>query len=125
MIQRISVISAAPVSILTLEHPYERVITRTVFGLLCILACAYLYFVTFSVMHVVAHKEALVQSAHLTDSISQLERRYFDLSRSVTRDEGARLGLSDITPSYVYATGNTAVNVTSPHTNTVQGSRAF
>ncbi len=94
----------------TMEHPAESVVLRWLVALVVVFLCAYLYFVSLSVLNVIARKEALSQITKLQTSTSVMERDYFALSQTVKPSEGASLGLSPITTiSYVYRPGNTAV----------------
>lgn len=58
---------------------------------LCI--AAYVYFVGLSIMNVIANKEASAASGRLQSEVAALEQEYFTLSKSVTPEMGAQLGL--------------------------------
>jgi hypothetical protein len=92
---------------LSLEHPRERFLLHAL-GVCLVAAIAfYLYFVTASVLNVMASKEALAQVDTIQGSIGQLEQRYLDLSESTTPDEAASLGLSPVASTeYLYRPGN-------------------
>ena len=95
------------VSILGLEHPYERHARQVLFILLALLVCAYLYFVAASVLNVIARKEALADADRLQGSIGAYENQYFALSAALTQQAGIALGLEPIAkPSYVSRPGN-------------------
>ncbi len=94
----------------TIEHPAESMILRWIVAIIVVFLCAYVYFVSLSVLNVIARKEALAGIARLQSSISVMEQQYFALSQTVKPSEGASLGLSPLSNvSYVYRPGNTAV----------------
>jgi len=85
------------------EHSIERTALKATCLLLALLACGYLYFVTSSVLHVMARREALAQIDAMQGSIGALEQQYFALSQDITRQSGASLGLSPVAKTdYVY-----------------------
>jgi len=97
---------SGPVS-LSLEHPRERFLLRLLGACLLALVCCYLYFVTASVLNVMASREALAQVDAIHGSIGQLESRYLALSQSTSPDEAAGLGLAPVSGTqYVYRPGN-------------------
>jgi len=81
---------------LTVEHPAERFIRQGLFVTLVVLICAYGYFVTASILNVIARKEAIAQSASLESTVALLERDYYALAAAVKPDQGARLGLAPV-----------------------------
>ena len=92
---------------LSMEHPIERLIFRALTVFLIALVCGYLYFVSASVLNVIARKDALAQVAVIQGSIGGLEQQYFKLSQAVTPQSGQALGLSPVgQPKYVYRPGN-------------------
>lgn len=94
---------------LTIEHPLERVAFRTALMLLAILLCGYLYFVSASILNVMARKEAAVAAASVQNAIATFEQQYFVLSDKVTQERGIAMGLHPVNEvSYVYRPGNTA-----------------
>lgn len=97
---------SAPVS-LSLEHPRERLLLRVLGGLLVALICAYLYFVTVSVLNVITRKEALAQTTALQGKMGALEQRYLALSEIADPREAKALGLAPVQETeYVYRPGN-------------------
>lgn len=78
------------------EHPLEHTAFRVLIAVLFILISAYLYFVTASVLNVIARKEALMQSTHLGTTIGAYEKEYFAISQTVKPEAGLVLGLSPI-----------------------------
>jgi len=97
-------------SILTMEHPYERVALKWLSVALVSLICAYLYFVSASVLNVIARKDALRQTSDITSAIAALEQRYFTMSQEITRSSATGLGLGQVSAtSYVYRPGNIGV----------------
>lgn len=92
---------------LSLEHPRERFLLRLLGVCLLAAICIYLYFITASVLNVMARKEALVQVNNIQGSIGTLEQHYLALSQATSPDEGVALGLAPVaTTQYVYRPGN-------------------
>jgi len=92
---------------LSLEHPVERVALRVLSIVLLAAICGYLYFVSASILNVIARKEALTRVSVIQGSIGGLERRYFELSSGITANSGEGLGLGPIAKQhYVYRPGN-------------------
>ena len=97
-------------SILQMEHPIERPAIKWLFAVLILLVCAYLYFVSVSVLNVIARKEALREMSDITSSIATMEQRYFHISQDMTQDTANNLGLKPVkTTAYVYRPGNVGV----------------
>ena len=97
---------------LSLEHPRERMLLRVLFAALVALAMLYLYFVTSSVLNVIARKEALARLDGIQGSIGQLESRYLALSQGMTPEEGKALGLIPVeNTNYVYRPGTVAATI--------------
>ena len=102
------------ISILSMEYAIERMLLPGLFSAAALLILMYLYFVSASVMHVIARQEAISVSSSLQSSISVLEKNYFTLSQSVTPAKGSSLGLAPIsTTNYVYRPGTVGVAETS------------
>ena len=92
---------------LSMEHPLERTIISALSLLLVVLICGYLYFVSASVVNVMARREAITHISQIQGSIGGLEQQYFALSQEVSPDMAASLGLSPVgTTQYVYRPGN-------------------
>ncbi|MEK7134088.1 MAG: hypothetical protein AAB804_03385 [Patescibacteria group bacterium] len=92
---------------LSVQHPFENTIIRVLSIALIVLVFGYLYFVSASVLNVMARKEALAEVTKIQGFIGGLEQQYFALSEGVTLQAGATLGLSPITDTqYVYRPGN-------------------
>ena len=95
---------------LLMEHPLERIVVRTLSIVLIALICGYLYFVSASVLNVIARKEALAQTAKIEGAIGGLESRYFALSHGIQPSAGTSLGLSPVKQTqYVDRLGNVGV----------------
>lgn len=91
------------VALLSIEHPYEHVVLRYLFVAACVLILAYLYFVSSSVLNVIAEREAEQKSAVLETSIGTLEGEYFALNESITPTHASQIGLHPISESsFVY-----------------------
>jgi hypothetical protein len=92
---------------LSLEHPRERFLMRVLGVALVALIGFYLYFVTASVLNVMARKEALGKINDIQGSIGSLESRYLALANAVSPQEGTQLGLAPVqNTQYVYRPGN-------------------
>ena len=92
------------------QHPLERTIFRALIAVLFILICAYFYFVSASILNVIARKEALSEIVSLRSTVSLLERDYYALSANITPSAGMRLGLSPVSEtSYVHRPGTVGV----------------
>ena len=95
---------------LTMEHPAERILLQALFAALIVLACGYGYFVSASILNVIARKEALAETAALRSSVSLLERDYYALAAGVTPDKGEGLGLAPVSETrYVHRPGTVGV----------------
>jgi len=78
------------------SYPGEHILFQ---GLVCaVVACvfAYAYLVSFSIMNVIAHKEAIAKSEKLQSAVGGLEEEYFALSKEVTPEMAGRLGLTGV-----------------------------
>ncbi len=94
---------------LAVEYPAERVILRALVAVLVVLAMGYLYFVSASIINIMARKEAMTQSGAIIASIGSLEGQYFSLTQSITPDSAVAIGLSPISTAntaYVERPGN-------------------
>lgn len=92
---------------LAYEHPMERLMQSGLFAVLIFLACLYLYFITATVLNVIARKDALGKVARIQGSIGGLEQEYFALSGEVNPASAKGLGLAPVSnTSYVYRPGN-------------------
>ncbi len=91
------------------EHALEPVVRQALIALLAVFVCAYLYFVTASILNIMARKEANTAVFALQGAIAQMESEYFALSHSIEPDAGARIGLAPVrNTQYVYRPGNAA-----------------
>ncbi len=92
---------------LMMEHRYERILARFLTIAVVTLVAGYLYFVSASVLNVIARKDALTQVAKIQSAIGGLERQYLALSQSVTPSTDVAIGLSPVeNTQYVYRPGN-------------------
>ncbi len=92
---------------LSIEHPLESAVLRVLFLALFVLIGGYLYFVSASILDVIARKEALSHIAKIQGSIGGLEQEYFTLSKAISSKSGERLGLAPVSEQvYVYRPGN-------------------
>ena len=91
---------------LTAEHPAERVFLKMLIATLALLAVAYVYLVSASVLNVIARKDALRETAALGSTVSLLERDYYAATASIKPSSGERLGLSPVSNTrYVHRPG--------------------
>ena len=81
---------------LAVEYPAERVILRALVAMLILLALCYLYFVSASIINIMARKEALARSGSIEASIGSLEGQYFSLTQSITPQSAVAIGLTPI-----------------------------
>ncbi|MCR4325505.1 MAG: hypothetical protein NUV59_01725 [Patescibacteria group bacterium] len=89
------------------EGAAERAAMKAIVFIIIALMCGYLYFVTASVVHVMARREALAQINSIRGSIGTLEQEYFALAQRLTPDEGPLLGLAPVEETdYVYRPGS-------------------
>ncbi len=94
---------------LSVAHPLENTALKTLFAVLVVFLCAYLYFVGASVLNIMARKEASVNTQRLQSSVAVMEQEYFALGKSVDAETAGHLGLAPVSgTSYVYRTGNAA-----------------
>ncbi len=101
---------------LTSEHPFEKATLRILIAVLFGLIAAYMYFVSASVLNVIARKEAVSEMASLGSSVSLLERDYYALAAAIKPGEGARLGLSPVsTTKYVHRPGTVGTATIRPN----------
>ena len=93
----------------SIEHPLEQTLFRALGLVLFVLLCGYFYFVSASVLNIIARKEADSKSASLQTSIAGMEQQYFALKDGMDTHTAAALGLSQIKDTqYVYVPGNAA-----------------
>ncbi|RJQ35057.1 hypothetical protein C4556_00900 [Candidatus Parcubacteria bacterium] len=91
---------------LTVEHPAERVLFKTLIAALALLTVGYVYFVSASVLNVIARKDAVRETASLESKVSLLERDYYAATAALTPSSGERLGLSPVSNTrYVHRPG--------------------
>ena len=92
---------------LSVAHPWEHMAVRVLGIFFIAIFCGYLYFVSASILNVIARKEALTQITVIQGSIGGLEQNYFELTKGISPQSGQALGLAPIThQAYVYRPGN-------------------
>ncbi|PIR84082.1 hypothetical protein COU18_01625 [Candidatus Kaiserbacteria bacterium CG10_big_fil_rev_8_21_14_0_10_51_14] len=92
---------------LSQEHPLERRMIQMLALVLIVSVAGYLYFISASVLNVIARKEALAHITAMQSAIGGLEQEYFALSQEVSPEAGSTLGLTPIRKThYVYRPGN-------------------
>jgi hypothetical protein len=89
-------VASKPRMALSIEYPAERMIFRGLVAVLIVLAMCYLYFVSASVINIIAQKEAMSQTSRIEGSIGALEGQYFTLSQSITAQAAVAMGLTSI-----------------------------
>jgi uncharacterized membrane protein YjgN (DUF898 family) len=77
----------------------EHLLLRSLMIALAVCVAAYLYFVGLSIMNVISHREASVESDRLRSSVSRLEEDFFALSNAISPSMGANLGLVTVSDS--------------------------
>lgn len=102
---------------LAMEHPLERRAFSILLAALLVCILAYLYFVTASVLQVMASTEANDQIASIDQSMGSLEANYLALSAEISPQQAPALGLAPVSSvTYVYRPGNEAVRNTTSNT---------
>jgi len=93
------------------EHPFERLLISLLVLSLLVLTGAYLYFVSASVLNVVARREAVTKADDLLSAMANAEQEYFALKEEVDTEEMRALGLQRVErEGYVYVPGATALS---------------
>lgn len=95
------------------EHPYERRIRYACGILACVLAMGYVYFVSASVLNIIAREEAHMSISHTTSSIAELEEQYFSLVGSMTKQRASELGLVAVSDKH-FVTRTTRLGQAAP-----------
>ena len=72
----------------------EEFVLHALFLMIGLCVVGYAYFVSLSIINVIAHKEAIAQSESLLSEVGTLEEEYFELSKQVTPESGAHLGMT-------------------------------
>ncbi|HVU75680.1 MAG TPA: hypothetical protein VHD38_02515 [Candidatus Paceibacterota bacterium] len=94
---------------LSIEHPAEQRVFRILCVVLAALLCGYLYFVSASILNIMAQREADSSLAQVQSSIASLEQEYFALDEHVDQSIASSLGLTSVSGTqYVYVPGNAA-----------------
>ncbi|MDB5187511.1 MAG: hypothetical protein JWO50_31 [Candidatus Kaiserbacteria bacterium] len=105
---------------LSIQNPWERVALRVVCVALAALVCTYLYLIIFSITNVMTMKEAQVQSQRIENSISMLDTQYFNLTKSITPEDGIALGLGSVeVPQYITRPGVMTMDATADHSTSL------
>ena len=76
--------------------PREESAIRFLGVALVLLVFAYIFFVSLSIVNVIARKEANDETKALRSIVGQLERNYFTLSHGVQAADGKGLGLTGV-----------------------------
>ena len=104
------------ISALSNEYALERTLQHAGAGLFLVLVCAYLYFVTASVFHVMGREEALTEVKRLSAATATLEHDFFAKTELITRERGSDLGLVPVARTSYVQTRNTMVDAAVPQT---------
>jgi|SRR3990167_7096096 len=104
------------ISALSNEYALECALRHAGAGLFVMLVCAYLYFVTASVFHVMGREEALTEVKRLSAATATLEHDFFAKTELITRERGSDLGLVPVARTSYVQTRNTMVDAAVPQT---------
>ena len=80
-------------TLLVQEHPTEFLLRRVTIGLIILSFFGYVYFVSSTVINIIAGKEANTHTASLTSSIAELESEYFARTNEISKQTSESLGL--------------------------------
>ncbi|OGG45438.1 hypothetical protein A2673_04220 [Candidatus Kaiserbacteria bacterium RIFCSPHIGHO2_01_FULL_50_13] len=105
-------ISAKHIPALSCEYSLEHTLLRASAGLFIALVCAYVYFVTASVFHVMGSGEAHTEIKRLSGVVASLEQSFFEKTELVTRERGGDLGLVPVAKTTYVQSQNAVVGVT-------------
>lgn len=83
-------------ALLTYEHPYEVLVRRALFAALVVGFFVYASLVATSVLHVIARKQAVNDTAAASARIAALEQDYFALSASISLDRASEFDLTAV-----------------------------
>lgn len=101
-------VSERRVSLAT-EHALEPIIRQALFALLIVSFFLYLYFVSASVLNIMARREASTATLALQSKVAHMQAEYFALSESVDSAFAGSMGLAPLEDThYVYRPGNAA-----------------
>jgi hypothetical protein len=98
------------------EYAIEKRTRSAILIMLGLCAFGYVYFVSTSVLNIVARKDAHTQMAQLESSIADLESEYFFLSSAISRDAALKIGLvpvssrNFVTRTTIHASANSSSN---------------
>lgn len=99
--------------LLSAEHPAEALALRAGAATLLAFVCLYLYFVSASVLNVIASSEAEHRAAALEGAMGVLQQEYFALARGISAEAAADAGLAPVVEtSYAHRPGD--VGIASP-----------
>lgn len=91
-------------ALLVAEHDLERTILRIVLALVAFCAVGYVYFVASSTLNVIARNTVENQMSHIESTVGLLEQRALALSKEITPETAASLGLVPVADiAYVHA----------------------
>ena len=100
-------------TLLSIEHPYEHVAWNALCAVLLFVIVTYVYFVSASVINVIARNEASARMNAIESRIATIEHAYFAETEGITQASASSLGLKPVqTTKYVYRPGNSAAAVT-------------
>jgi len=98
------------------EYEFEKRMRNSVLIMIGLCAFGYVYFVSTSVLNIIARKDAHTQIAQLESTIGSLESEYFSLSSAISEDNAQSMGLvpvsskNFVTRISVHASANTSSN---------------
>jgi hypothetical protein len=98
------------------EYAIEKRIRNSILIMIALCAFGYVYFVSTSVLNIIARKDAHNQISTLESTIGTLESEYYNLSSSISRNVASELGLvslsskSFVTRTSLHASANNSNN---------------
>ena len=78
------------------EYVFERRARRVIFLIIGLCAVGYIYFVSTSVLYIIARKDAHTQISQVESQVATLESEYFVLSSTISIEEAEKLGLVSV-----------------------------
>lgn len=94
---------------LAMEHGIEPRVRQALFALLIGFFFLYLYFVSASILNIMARKEANAGATALQSAVARMQGEYFALSEGLDSSTAGSIGLAPIAEThYVYRPGNAA-----------------
>ncbi len=94
---------------LAMEHGVEPRIRQALFAFLVAFFFLYLFFVSASILNIMARKEANANTTALQSAVARMQGEYFALSERLDSSTAGTIGLAPVAEThYVYRPGNAA-----------------